>query len=119
VVLGAAAGTSLGIAFASVPRSGRTAANVVTPVVLVLEFISGVYFPYSQLPSWMHAIASVFPLKWMAQGIRSVFLPPEMVAAEPGGSWHLTTGVVVLLVWLVAGLLVAARTFRWVPDRRA
>ena len=119
VVLGSAAGTSLGIAFASVPRSGRTAANVVTPVVLVLEFISGVYFPYSQLPSWMHAIASLFPLKWMAQGIRSVFLPPEMAAAEPGGSWQLTAGVVVLLVWLVVGLLVAGRTFRWVPNRRA
>ncbi len=90
-----------------------------TPVVLILEFISGVYFPYNQLPSWMHAIASLFPLKWMAQGIRSVFLPPEMVQVEPGGSWHLTTGVAVLLVWLVAGLVVAGRTFRWVPNRRA
>jgi ABC-2 type transport system permease protein len=119
VVLGTAAGTSLGIAFAAVPRSGRTAANVVTPVVLILQFISGVYFPYNQLPSWMQAVASIFPLKWMAQGIRSLFLPPQMVALEPGGSWHLTTGFVVLVVWLVAGLYFAAKTFRWVPDRRA
>src|SRR4051812_19774757 len=73
VLIGAAAGTALGIAFSSVPKSGRSAATVVTPVVIILQFISGVYFTYSQLPSWMHAIASVFPLKWMAQGMRSVF----------------------------------------------
>jgi ABC-2 type transport system permease protein len=119
LVLGAASGTALGIAFAAVPRSGRTAANVVTPVVLVLQFISGVYFPYNQLPSWMHAIASVFPLKWMAQGMRSVLLPAQMVHAEPGGSWQIGTGAVVLAVWLVVGLVIASRTFRWVTERRA
>ena len=32
-----------------------------------------------------------------------------MVHAEPGDSWHLTTGAVVLTVWLVVGLLVATR----------
>jgi ABC-2 type transport system permease protein len=113
VLLGAAAGTVLGIAFSSVPRSGRSASAVVTPVVLVLQFISGVYFTYGDLPQWMHAIASVFPLKWMAQGMRSVFLPPQLVAAEPGQSWHLGTGAVVLCVWLVGGLTLAIRSFRW------
>lgn len=113
VLLGSAAGTVLGIAFSSVPRSGRTAAAVVTPIVLVLQFISGVYFPYNNLPTWMHAIASIFPLKWMAQGMRSVFLPPQMVAIEPGHSWHIGEGAVVLIVWLVVGLLLAVRSFRW------
>ncbi len=119
LALGGAAGTSLGIAFSSVPRTGRTASAVVTPVVLVLQFISGVYFPYGQLPPWMHAVASVFPLKWMAQGMRSVFLPAQLVQAEPGGSWQLGTGAAVLTVWLVVGLVVATRTFRWVAERRA
>jgi ABC-2 type transport system permease protein len=119
IALGSAAGTALGIAFSSVPRTGRTASAVVTPVVLILQFISGVYFPYGQLPSWMHAIASVFPLKWMAQGMRSVFLPDWFVSQEPGGSFHLATGAAVLGVWLVVGLLFATRTFRWVNERRA
>lgn len=113
VLLGAAAGTVLGIAFSSVPRSGRSASAVVTPIVIVLQFISGVYFTYGDLPQWMHAVASVFPLKWMAQGMRSVFLPPELVAVEPGQSWHLGTGALVLAVWLVAGLALAVRSFRW------
>ena len=113
VLLGSAAGTVLGIAFSSVPRSGRSAGAVVTPIVLVLQFISGVYFTYGDLPAWMHALASVFPLKWMAQGMRSVFLPPQLVAAEPGNSWHIGTGAVVLSVWLVVGLVLAIRSFRW------
>jgi ABC-2 type transport system permease protein len=118
VFVGAAAGTTLGIAFSSLPKSGRAAPTVVTPVVIILQFISGVYFTYNQLPSWMHAIASLFPLKWMAQGMRSVFLPSGMVHVEPGGSYQLGLGAVVLTAWLVVGLLVATRTFRWVVERR-
>lgn len=51
-VLGTAAGTVLGIAFSSVPRSGRSASAVVSPIVIVLQFISGVFFVYSELPTW-------------------------------------------------------------------
>jgi len=113
LMLGTAAGTVLGIAFSSVPRSGRSASAIVTPIVIVLQFISGVYFLYGELPPWMRAIASLFPLRWMAQGMRSVFLPPELVEAEPGGSWHIGTAAVVLAVWFVAGLALAVRSFRW------
>ena len=84
-----------------------------TPFVLVLQFISGVFFQFDQLPSWMQQVASVFPLKWMAQGMRSVFLPDEAAALEPSGSWQLGGIAAVLLVWLVAGLVVGARWFRW------
>lgn len=114
VLLGSAAGTVLGIAFSSVPRSGRSAGAVVTPIVIVLQFISGVYFTYGDLPQWMHAVASVFPLKWMAQGMRSVFLPPQLVAAEPGDSWHIGGAALVLSLWLVVGLFLAVRSFRWI-----
>ena len=113
VLLGASAGSVLGIAFSSVPRSGRSASAVVTPIVLVLQFISGVYFTYGDLPSWMHAIASLFPLKWMAQGMRSVFLPPQMVQVEPGQSWNIGGAALVLSLWLVVGLVLAVRSFRW------
>ena len=62
---------------------------MVSPVVIVLQFISGVFFVYSELPSWMQDIAAVFPLKWLAQGMRSVFLPESFAAQEVGGSWQL------------------------------
>ena len=112
-VLGTATGCVLGVAFSSVPRSGRSASAVVTPIVLVLQFISGVFFVFSDLPAWMQQVASVFPLKWMAQGMRSVFLPDAAAAAEPSGSWELPATAAVLVVWLVLGLVVGVRTFRW------
>lgn len=112
-VLGTAAGTLCGVAFSSVPRSGKSASAVVTPVVLVLQFISGVFFVFNQLPTWMQQVASVFPLKWMAQGMRSVFLPPGAESFEVSGSWQHGATAVVLLVWAVGALVVGVRTFRW------
>ncbi len=112
-VLGTAAGSVCGVAYSSVPRTGRSASPVVIPVVLVLQFVSGVFFQFNELPTWMQQLASVFPLKWMAQGMRSVFLPDEVAALEPSGSWQHAATAAVLVAWLVVGLVVGVRTFRW------
>jgi ABC-2 type transport system permease protein len=111
--LGTASGSVLGIAFSVVPRSGKAASAVVTPVVLLLQFISGIYFVYNSLPAWMRTVAEVFPLKWLAQGMRSVFLPDGFEHNEVSGSWQLGTGAIVLAAWLVVGLLLCQRFFRW------
>jgi ABC-2 type transport system permease protein len=112
-LLGTASGTVLGIAFSSVPRSARSAGAVVSPVVIVLQFVSGVYFVYSQLPPWMQDVGAIFPLKWLAQGMRSVFLPASFAAEEVGGSWQLPAVALVLTAWTAVGLVVCLRTFRW------
>ncbi|WP_203753322.1 ABC transporter permease [Cellulomonas chitinilytica] len=112
-LLGTATGSVLGVAFSSVPRSGRSSSAVVIPVVLVLQFISGVFFVFQDLPPWMQNLASVFPLKWMAQGMRSVFLPPSAESWEVSGSWQHGATAAVLGAWLVVGLVVGTRTFRW------
>lgn len=112
-LLGAATCTALGIAFSSVPRTGKSASAVVVPVVLILQFLSGIYFPFSQIPDWVQTFSGVFPLRWMAQAMRSVFLPDFMVTQEPGDTWALGTGAIVMGVWLVVGLALAFRFFRW------
>ena len=104
----------LGIALSAAPRSGKSATAVVIPVVLVLQFISGVYLQFTALPEWMQNLASIFPLKWMAQGMRSVFLPDSFAAAEQSGSWDLIWVAVALGVWLVVGLVISRVTFRWI-----
>jgi ABC-2 type transport system permease protein len=114
-LLGAASGTALGIAYSSVPPNTRSAVVMVTLPVILLSFISGVYFAWSQLPEWMQTVASVFPLKWIAQGMRSVFLPDNPSAFETGDSWQTTETAIVLVVWLVVGLVLARLTFRWLP----
>jgi len=111
--LGTASGAVCGVAFSSLPRTGKAANAVVTPVVLVLQFISGVFFAFPSLPEWMQQIAALFPLKWMAQGMRSVFLPEAAKVAEPAGSWELPMIALVLAAYLVVGLVVGIKTFRW------
>lgn len=111
--LGTATGAVCGVGFSSVPRTGKSASAVVTPVVLILQFISGVFFVFNDLPTWMQRVAEVFPLKWMAQGMRSVFLPDQAEAFEVSGSWQHPTIALVLTAWLVLGLALGVRTFRW------
>ncbi|WP_167137118.1 ABC transporter permease [Diaminobutyricimonas sp. TR449] len=113
-VLGIVTSAVLGIALSGLPRSGKSATAVVIPIVLLLQFISGVYLPFSQLPDWLQNVASAFPLKWMAQGMRNVFLPENFEALEMGGAWDLPGIGLWLGVWLVAGLVLCRLTFRWI-----
>ncbi|MGR7025454.1 ABC transporter permease [Geodermatophilus sp. URMC 62] len=113
VVLGGAlAGTVLGIAVASV-GSSRSVGNGIAAFAIVLQFFSGVFFVFSELPPWMQEVAAVFPLKWLVQGMRSVFLPDAAAAVEPAGSWEHGTTALVLAAWVVIGVVVCARAFRW------
>ena len=58
-------------------------------------------------------IAAVFPLKWMAQGMRSVFLPDSMASVEVSGSWQHGLTALILVAWTIAGLVLCLQTFRW------
>lgn len=117
-VLGVSCSAVLGIAVSGLPRSAKSAQSVIVPIALVLQFVSGVYISFDILPDWMQSIASIFPLRWTAAGMRAVFLPEGFESAEPGGTWGLEWVAVVCAVWLVAGLIVCAMTFRWNPKDR-
>ena len=116
IVLGSAASTALGFAFSSVPKSGRGASAVVSPVVIILQFFSGVFFVFTDLPGWMQQVAAIFPLKWMTQGMRSVFLPDSFALREVAGTWETERTFLILMAWLVAGIFLAIRTFKWSRD---
>jgi ABC-2 type transport system permease protein len=112
--LGVSTCAILGIGLSRLPRTGKSATAVIIPIVLILQFISGVYITFSSLPEWLRNFAGIFPLKWLAQGMRSVFLPSTFESAEAGGSWNLVGVAIVLGIWLVAGLILARLTFRWI-----
>jgi ABC-2 type transport system permease protein len=113
ILLGTFACTLMGMAWAGVIPSGPAATPMTTPIFMVLQFISGVFLTLSDTPKWMIFIGELFPLKWMAQGLRSVFLPDVMKFGEPRHSWELTTGAMVLAAWVIFGAFVTWRTFKW------
>jgi ABC-2 type transport system permease protein len=110
--LGAFSGSVLGIAYSSL-ASARSAGAVVTGPLLALQFISGVYIAFDSIPGWLQQVAALFPLKWIAQGMRSVFYPDALASQEMAGSWEHGRTALVLALWSVIGLVLCVRTFRW------
>ncbi|MET7393287.1 ABC transporter permease [Dactylosporangium sp. NPDC005572] len=117
LVLSVVACTLLGIAASSLARSARSAPAVLNLPVLVLQFTSGIFVHITSLPAAMVNVSAVFPVKWMGQGFRSVFLPDALAAQEVAGSWEHGRTALVLGAWCLAGLALSLLTFRW-NDRR-
>jgi ABC-2 type transport system permease protein len=108
----------LGIAVSSIAKSAQSAGAVTNVPYIALQFMSGVYITIDSVPEWMRTIGSFFPIKWAAQGFRSVFLPDSMMVKEAAGSWELGKTALVLGGWSVLGLVLCLLTFRWTNKRQ-
>ncbi|WP_194908368.1 ABC transporter permease [Catenulispora rubra] len=112
LVLGCTACSLLGIGLSGLIRSENGSAIVWLPI-MVLQFVSGVFILFSQLPKTVQEIGAMFPIKWLCQGMRSVFLPDSFKYAEPAGSWEHGRLALVLAAWCVIGLVLCLKTFSW------
>ena len=118
-VLSVVACSLLGIAVSGLVKRAGTAGAILNVPVVALQFISGVFItPITMLPSWLVTVASLFPVKWMAQGFRYVFLPDGMRTREAVGQWELGRTAMVLGAWCVVGLVLCLVTFRWTERDR-
>jgi ABC-2 type transport system permease protein len=113
-VLGVISCSLLGIAASAVAKSARSAPAVMNLPYIGLQFVSGVFInPITALPLTMVVVASFFPLKWVSQGMRSVFLPDGAAVLEMAGTWEHGRIALVLGAWCVIGLVLCLATFRW------
>ena len=85
----------------------------------VIIAISGIFYPISSMPDWLHPVAQVFPYYWLGLGMRSALLPHPAMAVELAGSWQHLPTLAVLSAWAVAGLLIAPGVLRKVTRRQA
>lgn len=116
-LLGTVSCSLLGIFISNLASNAVAAAVVTNGPAVGLQFVSGTYVPLVVLPTWMLVIGSIFPVKWMAQGFRSVLLPSKMAAFEPAGTWEHWNIFFVLTAWTIGGLAACLAVFRW-SDRR-
>ncbi|BBY38312.1 transport permease protein [Mycobacterium mantenii] len=112
-ILGIVSCSLLGIFVSNLASNAVSAAVITNGPAVALQFVSGTYVPLVALPAWMLTIGSVFPVKWMAQGFRSVLLPSNMAAFEPAGNWEHWSTFLVLTAWSVGGLIACLAVFRW------
>lgn len=83
-VLGLAGVTfaSLALVFNSLAKGYDFFTYYFTLVITPMTFLSGVYFPVSQMPDWLQAVAQVLPLTAAVELVRPLVLgemPPEVV----------------------------------------
>jgi len=112
-LLGIVSCSLLGIFISNLASNAVAAAVVTNGPAVSLQFVSGTYVPLNVLPPWMLTLGSIFPVKWMAQGFRSVLLPGKMAAFEPAGSWEHWHIFLVLTAWTAGGLAACLAVFRW------
>jgi ABC-2 type transport system permease protein len=111
VVVGALVFCCLGFAVSTFIKDADSAQPVIQAIILPLCFISGVFIPIAVLPTWLSDIGKAFPVHPLVAALLSAYNP------HTTGSGLSFGDLAVLLVWGVAGFVVAARRFRWVPSR--
>jgi ABC-2 type transport system permease protein len=103
VLLGTAAFSGFGLLMAGTLRAEATlaAANLVYLLLLVL---GGVVFPLTKFSGDVRPVLELLPISALTDGLRQVL---QHGAGLP------VRDLVVLAVWAVLGLVLAARFFRW------
>jgi ABC-2 type transport system permease protein len=108
VVLGAAVFAALGVATASLIRSGDGSSAVVNFILLPMAFLTGSFGPTRHYPRFLRAIGDVLPLKYFVDLVNAVYLHSHALWTKPGA-------IGVLAAWGAAGLVVSVFRFRWEP----
>jgi ABC-2 type transport system permease protein len=109
LLLAAACFCSLGMAVAAVIPNGEAAPVIANFTFFPVAFISDLFFPTAGAPAWVGTVGSIFPVKHFAVALEGTFNP---FVHGSGFQWgHLG----IMALWMVAGVLVAVRFFRWEP----
>ena len=113
-VLGTAASVALGIGMSSLLRNARAGSAVLTPVVLFLQFISGVFIVFTQVP---HVPAAASRPSFRSSGSPKACgrcsCRPILSPQRRAGVGSTAPPRLCLTVWAVIGTVWAVSTFRW------
>ena len=107
LALGIVCFAALGVAISAAIRSADAAGAVTNGTYLPLAMVSGMFSSQLRLPHTVDTVVSAFPLKALADGLRSSY--------DPAAHGVPLAELVVLAVWAVAGVALARRFFRWEP----
>ncbi|MBX9387498.1 ABC transporter permease [Streptomonospora nanhaiensis] len=118
-VLGLLSMAPIGAVLGSLITNPRATMGLIMLPFMALMGISGVFYQVSGFPEWLQWIAQVFPLYWIALGMRSVFLPDSMLAIEIGEPWRLGEAALVMALWAAVGFVVAAAVLRRMARRES
>ncbi len=106
IVLGSLMFISLGYFLASIAKTQDAASGITQAVNFPMLFLSGIFFPLSDLPDFLNWIVRIIPLTYLADAMRQM-----MINSTP--SFPITTDLAVIAGWTVVCGILAARLFSW------
>jgi len=107
LLLGTATFVSLGTIIGALARTTESANNIASILTVPLAFLSDAYVPIDRFP---HAVSATLRLLPSTQFI-DTFRAVSIQGASLTQYW---VWLLMLVIWMVAGTVVSARTFRWV-----
>ncbi|MFC1910192.1 ABC transporter permease [Chloroflexota bacterium] len=87
--------SGLGVLVASRMRSQQGFQIIVQIIIFPLIFLSGVFFPVNNVPTWMAFISKINPLTYGVDAIRQLFLGPDIVSAASAMGQSSAIGITV------------------------
>lgn len=117
VALLAVALSGLGLLLASFFRSQQGFQLIIQVLIFPLIFLAGVFFPLSQVPTWLEVVSKFNPLTYGVDAIRQVFLGGEVAAEGLGVELFgsvIGLGQEIAVIGVLAVVLLAAATWAFV-----
>jgi ABC-2 type transport system permease protein len=109
-IVGAATFCVLGYALSTTVDSEDAAQPMTQAIMLPLYFISGVFIPNVNLPTWLRDVAKFFPVQHLSDGLHHAYDP---AVSGIGIVW---SDLGIMALWAAAGLVFALRRFNWTPS---
>jgi len=107
LLVGAGCFAAIGLAVSGIVPNEDAGPPIVNAIILPLLFLSGIFIASDNPPGWVNFIGKVFPVKHLVDAMRASYL---------GVPFH-WSDILVMAIWLLAAVVVAARRFKWEPAR--
>ncbi|MFL6354074.1 MAG: amidohydrolase family protein [Bryobacteraceae bacterium] len=111
VAVGVVTFRSLGMIVAAVVNSAQEGGILIQLLYLPMLFLSGATIPVSVMPVWVQSIAQFLPATYLFQGMQSIMIAGDSLAAN-------MTSVVALLLTMFVALFVGVKLFRWEKEEK-
>lgn len=106
ITLGALTLLAIGFAIASFVKKSEAANSILLLVSFPMMFLGGSYFDVNGAPGFLQPLIHLMPLYYLNDALRQVIYN--------GAGWSaIQTGMLVMLAWIVASMLVVWRSFKW------
>jgi imidazolonepropionase-like amidohydrolase/ABC-type multidrug transport system permease subunit len=111
VCIGVIAFRAMGMIVAAVVNSAQEGAIVTQLLYIPMLFLSGATFPVSIMPIWVQSVAQFLPATYLYQGIQSIMIGGQSLAAN-------LLPIAALFITLCVALVVGAKLFRWEKEEK-